>query len=232
MEAQYGAARERYEAALGLYRAIPDRLGEANTLRALGTLDQVESDLEGAGQNFAAAGELYAAMGLGRDQAVMKAMFAQLRLAQGRADEAIALIREALAYFEGHGLTVDVRVTQSVIARMAAMPDFDARWTAVTGQPRPAWLGEAAESSAVEQRVGLLVAWIQTPDWAASRDHLRANAAVLLTDAAEAVLGQLAAANPQHQVVADHVALLALCRAQGIDAGYEAFLSALAGAGE
>ena len=230
-EAQYGAARERYEAALGLFRAIPDRLGEANTLKALGTLDQVESDLEGAGQNFAAAGELYAAMGLGRDQAVMKAMFAQLRLAQGRADEAIALIREALAYFEGHGLTVDVRVTQSVIARMAAMPDFDARWTAVTGQP-PAWLGEAAESSAVEQRVGLLVAWIQTPDWAASRDHLRANAAVLLTDAAEAVLGQLAAANPQHQVVADHVALLALCRAQGIDAGYEAFLSALAGAGE
>ena len=232
-EAQYGAARARYEAALGLFRAIPARLGEANTLQALGQLSQAEGDLDRAGKQFNAAAALYRGIGQGRDEAVMIALFAQLRLAQGQVDEAIALIHEALAYFEAHQLTQDARVTQGIIARLAAaVPDFDARWLALTGQRRPAWLGNEAARAEVERLVGLLVAWIQTPDWAASRDYLHAHAADLLSDAGAGVLGQLAAANPEHQGVADHVRLLVLCRERGIDAGYEAFLSRPTGAGE
>jgi len=222
-EAHYGAARARYEAALTLFQAIPARLGEANTLQALGALHQAEGDLEGGGASFAAAAALYAAIGLPREEAVMKGMFAQLRLAQGRLDEAIALIRAALEVFEARDLAQDVHVTRGIIARFAAaMPDFAARWQALAGEPPPAWLRDML---AAKELLARLVEWIQTPDWPASRDALRAHAGELLTDAAEAVLGQLAQANPGYEGVAAHVALLRLCREHGIDAGYAAFLS-------
>jgi tetratricopeptide (TPR) repeat protein len=52
-------AAEAYAAALPLYRQIEDRLGEANTLKALGDLKRRTSDLVGAAEAYAAALPLY-----------------------------------------------------------------------------------------------------------------------------------------------------------------------------
>ena len=45
-------AREDYDAALAIYRAIQDRLGEANVLQARGDLKVWEDDLKGAREDY------------------------------------------------------------------------------------------------------------------------------------------------------------------------------------
>jgi tetratricopeptide (TPR) repeat protein len=55
MEDQYAAARANYALALTAFRAIPSRLGEANTLQALGDLDLREAQYAAARANYALA---------------------------------------------------------------------------------------------------------------------------------------------------------------------------------
>ena len=57
--ADLAGARERYDAALPLYREIEDRLGEANTLKALGDLARRTADLSGARERYESALPLY-----------------------------------------------------------------------------------------------------------------------------------------------------------------------------
>jgi tetratricopeptide (TPR) repeat protein len=62
LEDNYGAARERYGAALRLFEAIPDRLGQANTLRSLGDLERLEANYGAARERYGVALRLYEAI--------------------------------------------------------------------------------------------------------------------------------------------------------------------------
>jgi len=99
-----------------------------------------------------------------------------------------------------------------------------------------AFVGDAAKAptagqSAARALADLLIAWIQTPDWAQSEAYLQANAAALLTDEAEATLALLQTNNPNHPVIPQHIALLQRCRALGVTPAYQELRAALA-AGE
>ena len=74
-----------------------------------------------------------------------------------------------------------------------------------------------------EQFPNLLIAWIQTPDWAASEAYLRDHQAELLTDTAEAVLQALVQMNQGDAAITQHQALLRACRTNGIDETYSRF---------
>ena len=232
MEAKYGDARQNYTAALALFRAIPDRLGEANTLQALGDLSRLEGDYETAADFFQQAADLYHAIESLRDEAVMKAMFAQLRLDQGQSREAIRLMWEALQYFEAQQLPADIQVARNILRGFAQrIPDFPALWREVTGQPLPEWLRPVSQVSLTQEEAqrlaDLLIAWVQTPDRGASEAYLREHAADLLTDAADAVMGMLIQGNPGRQKLEQHRALLRACREHGIEAAYEQIRAAV-----
>ncbi len=82
------------------------------------------------------------------------------------------------------------------------------------GAPLPANAQEIADS---------LIAWINTPTWAASRAYLEAHPA-LLDPATDAVLAALLQANASDagavQALQQHAALLQACRTEGIAAAY------------
>jgi tetratricopeptide (TPR) repeat protein len=64
MQARYEEARERYEAALPVYRQIGARLGEANTLLSLGRLNRATGDEAKARAALKQAADIYEAIGL------------------------------------------------------------------------------------------------------------------------------------------------------------------------
>ena len=59
MVAEYGAARERYEEALPLYRAIGARLGEANCIQALGDVHRMVDEYGAARERYEEALGMY-----------------------------------------------------------------------------------------------------------------------------------------------------------------------------
>ncbi len=86
------------------------------------------------------------------------------------------------------------------------------------------------DSSRLQSLADRLIAWIQTPDWQASADYLRAHAAELLTDAAEAVLELLRQTNPDNRAIPQHQTLLRRCREVGIEAAYQELREAMGAA--
>ncbi|MBI5880230.1 MAG: hypothetical protein HZB53_21475 [Chloroflexi bacterium] len=74
----------------------------------------------------------------------------------------------------------------------------------------------------------MIDAWMHTPDWEASVAYMREHGATLLSDAAEDSLRANAMESPETPEIVVHADLLAACRAQGIDAGYESVLSQMA----
>jgi tetratricopeptide (TPR) repeat protein len=81
-EADLAGARRRYEAALAIFPAIGDRLGEANVLQSLGNLALAESDHAAAFERYRAALEIHAAIG---NQLGVGASFGYLGRAAGAA---------------------------------------------------------------------------------------------------------------------------------------------------
>jgi hypothetical protein len=75
---------------------------------------------------------------------------------------------------------------------------------------------------------GLLVAWLQTPDWAASEAYLMEHQADLLTAEAEAMLHHLLQQDPDQPVLEQHRAILRAARAEGVEAVYRQIQQILA----
>jgi hypothetical protein len=95
---------------------------------------------------------------------------------------------------------------------------FDHAWEQ-TQQPLPVWL----RYPAVEDHLtSIVVAWAETPDLPASRAYLDDNAAVLLTDQAEAAVEHLIDANPTAGILEDDLALLREARVHGSGSAYAA----------
>ena len=100
----HDGARERYEAALPLYRRVGDVLGEANCIRRLGDIALGRSDHDGARVLFDEALGLYAR--IPEPYSIGRAHEALARLAQDEDERArhIAAAREAWLSIEREDL--------------------------------------------------------------------------------------------------------------------------------
>ncbi|HFD39027.1 MAG TPA: tetratricopeptide repeat protein, partial [Anaerolineae bacterium] len=206
-------ARSHYDAALPLYEAEQDRLGKANTLQSLGDLELRLGNLAQARSHYDAALPLYEA-----EQNPIGKMNTWISLA--RLEAGLGNLAKAGQYYQR---TFD----------LAEQIDFGDHPVTRDLRQEYAQLGQARqlspdEISSVQQLADLLIAWIQTPDWAQSEAYLQEHAADLLGDEAEAALALLRQANPDAETIPVHQALLRRCREIGIEAAYREFRAALA----
>jgi tetratricopeptide (TPR) repeat protein len=74
------AALESYRQALGLYQAVGDRLGEANTLKAIGDVQQFRDERDAALESYRQALGLYQAVGARLGEANTQASLSRLHL--------------------------------------------------------------------------------------------------------------------------------------------------------
>jgi hypothetical protein len=102
------------------------------------------------------------------------------------------------------------------------------RWRATERDARQtlATLGEAGGQALADR----LIAWIQTPDWAASEAFIRQHAAELLSETGAAAMTLLHMRNAGNEMVEMHARLLAVCRRDGVDAAYAQLRRELAAA--
>jgi len=85
-----------YAAALELFRAVGDRLGEANVQKALGDLARREDRLGEARKHYEAALAIYQDIGARLGEANTLAGLSRLALREGREEEARALLQQAV----------------------------------------------------------------------------------------------------------------------------------------
>jgi tetratricopeptide (TPR) repeat protein/S1-C subfamily serine protease len=145
---------------------------------------------------------------------------ARWRVGQKRLADAIADLIAALKAFERDS---DWLARGQARQRLRGLREgersgFDRAWDQ-GGHPLPVWLRYPASD---EQFTGKTVAWVKTPDWAASKAYLTDNAASLLTGKAEAALEHLIDANPAAATLDEHLRLLKAARAVGVDDAYAA----------
>ncbi len=123
------------------------------------------------------------------------------------------LVHQHAVYFE-----ISQRALRAI--KSACGSDFDALWQEAIGQPQPEWLHEV-------ELADRLIAWVQTPDWGASRAYLEEHQAELLTDEAETVLQMLIQMAPGIDELVQHLDLLRKARQEGIAAAYAQLLDDL-----
>jgi len=230
------AALADYTTALALLRAVP--LAYATTLNNRAVLLRDLAGLEGEDRRarlLAALADSTTALALRRDvpldyaatlnnRAVLLSDLAGLEGEDRRARllQALRDAWQAVQLFEQYQHAVYSEIGQRVLRNIKSEcgADFEGYWQAAVGQPQPAWLQQVDQMARLQQLAEMLIAWVQTPDWSASRAYLEQHQDELLTDAAEQALQLLIQANPNVRQLPQHLEILQACRAQGIAAAY------------
>lgn len=138
------AARLRYEAALKIYPAIGDRLGEANVRESLGRLATSESDFETALAQFEIARQIHTEIGNQLGVGAVSTYAGRLKAKQGEFAQAILLFEAAL--------TIDRQISD----QYGSVIDLNDQANALVqlGEQQAA-LGAWWQALAIAQRVGL-----------------------------------------------------------------------------
>ena len=116
-----GAARDLDEA-LGSYRDISDRAGEAEALNEAGTLHRVCGDLRQAGSCHQQALDLARQIGSAWDEAHALAGLGRCALAAGHTAKAADMLRQALEIFQRTGAAEAADVARELGALIKADP--------------------------------------------------------------------------------------------------------------
>src|SRR6266540_3353887 len=101
---------------------------------------------------------------------------------------------------------------------------FDQAWSQTVHTDQPVWLRHHQHDARLGEQ---LIDWIRTSTWDDSRALLTAHGDALLTDQAEATLEHLIDDNPGDWQLTQHLAILQVARADGIDAAYDALHQSL-----
>jgi tetratricopeptide (TPR) repeat protein len=119
----HDGARQRYEAALPLYRSIRDVLGEADCIRGLGDIALRRSDHEAARQRYEAALPLYQRVGevLGKANCIQG--LGDIGEATGEIALACGRWREALALYAKIPSPYSIGSAHFRLARRASTPE-------------------------------------------------------------------------------------------------------------
>jgi hypothetical protein len=112
--------------------------------------------------------------------------------------------------------TVEVRGACREL-RQRDSADFDTTWCDLTGE-LPAWL--LIDPELIQH----ILAWINTPNWQASCDYLRAHADMLLSNAVQPVFDELELETPDTPTLQQHRTLLGAAQQHGIDVAYRVLL--------
>ena len=133
MQARYGEAAGHYGEALAIYRAIGNRLGEANALRGLGEAARMQARYGEAAGHYRMAIDLYSAIGMagvGVNNALVAAGQCLDRAASHRAEGNASLAAAAVSLARTlHGRCRDLLPTVDPAARAAY--NLDQRVTAL-----------------------------------------------------------------------------------------------------
>ena len=113
------AALDSYRQALALFRAVGDRLGEANTIYAMGEVARKTREYAEAQQHYQWALQTYEAIGDRLGQANVLDSLGELAEAQKAWTEAATWFTKALAVYEAIGAAY-ARVTRQNLARVLA----------------------------------------------------------------------------------------------------------------
>jgi tetratricopeptide (TPR) repeat protein len=100
-------ARSRYEEALPIYRAIGDKLGEANCIRALGDVHQGLSELPEARSRYEEALPIYRAIGSKLGEANCIRALGELAAEEKDDTIALSLLEQAILSYRSLGLPAD-----------------------------------------------------------------------------------------------------------------------------
>jgi len=119
---EYPAAAQVLEQALGIYRELGHRGGEAETLNERGTLHRVSGDLAQAEGCHRQALDLARAIASSWDEAHALAGLGRCALAAGHATQAEILLRQALEIFQRTGAAEADGVARDLTALTEAGP--------------------------------------------------------------------------------------------------------------
>jgi hypothetical protein len=142
------------------------------------------------------------------------------RAGQDRLADAIPDLTAALSAFEHDGDNFARGQARQLLRALRENDSsaFDQAW-GQAHEPLPVWLQHPGFDQELADKI---LAWIDTADWPASKAHLEVNAAILLTDEAEATLEHLIDINPAVDTLQEHLGLLMAARTHGTDAAYAA----------
>jgi tetratricopeptide (TPR) repeat protein len=140
----------RMEEALGMFRAIGDRVGEGNAMWGLGSLDYFEAQFEDAERWFVASTEVFRGTTNRTMQAWSEKMLGTTLLKLDRTDEALAALVPALRHFYDAGdlsgvtLLLDdlsvVALSRKDLPRAARLRGAARRLQASTGTELAIWV--------------------------------------------------------------------------------------------
>ncbi len=114
---QRAEALAKYEEALGLYRAVGDRLGEANVLKAQGDVLRSQGQYDAAHDRYQTALMLYRATGARQGQANVYLGLGRLALAQGQPEAARSWTEQAIALHAANQSRYDVALDCETLAK-------------------------------------------------------------------------------------------------------------------
>ncbi len=141
---QRADALQRYDQALALFRAVGDRLGEANVLKAQGDVRCTGQDYTAAQEQYQAALALYRQIGARQGEANTYLGLGRLALAQGQPAEARRLTQTALLHHAANGDRYGVALDSETLAQACAA---DNDWPAAA----EAWRQAATNYRAIDQ---------------------------------------------------------------------------------
>jgi tetratricopeptide (TPR) repeat protein len=118
---EYAQARGRYEAALPIYQAIGDRLGEMNCYFGLADLDRQAEDWPAAAAKYAQALDYYRAIGMAFNVALALQRLGHTAAGAGDVEQARRCYQESLEIFTriGSPMAKEVQANLDGLAAMA-----------------------------------------------------------------------------------------------------------------
>ena len=190
--ADYGRAHRHFHEALGIYRRLGDRMGEAQVLDSLGTSYRFVGDLQSSLRSFDSAAAIFADEGASSFLCWSLRGMAVTLEDLGRTDEALARYREALDIAERGGAPAWVRADLGFHLGRAARR---------RGHPADARrLLEDAQRLAVESDNPWAEAWSRIELAQLASAAGRTDEALSLASSAAAIFRRLGAEDPEWEV--------------------------------
>ncbi|MDQ3989254.1 MAG: tetratricopeptide repeat protein, partial [Actinomycetota bacterium] len=219
---QRQAALAPAQQAADTYRALAQANPEAYLPNLAASLNNLANRLAEVGQPAKAVDayttSIDALAGSPAASATLRVERARFRLTHGDASTGLRELTELLAAAgSGEPGTVVISVRRALRAyRETDRAGVERTWRAVHGSDPPEWL------ALTDEQIDAVIEWINTPNWAESKEHLAAHAGELQGRPASVALDELRLLDADQ---ADrHRQLLTLVREHGIEQAYRPLL--------
>jgi pentatricopeptide repeat protein len=237
-------AMKLYEESLQVYRQVGDVRGVAVTQHAMANVLVRQGRVEEAMKLYEESLQVKRQVGDVRGVAVTQIQLSQALFQEGEIIRALSMVWEAYISLPERDYPRDVQLMQGIIASMKeSFPDneqFDVLWSQAISDPQPGWLRAVqANSSAASAGTGVsdetikaVSDFVNAPDWGTTQNVVELRQALLFQPQVEAVFERTItrakddADEPWAQKLEMHLAVLRMCKCDGIDATF-AYIAAM-----